>query len=185
MATLPHIPFARLPRREYKKGPVSIGGDPKPRMDLEKFFKGEQDHDFNESDFDDDSDASSVESVYDLMQHVADLLPGDLEDGRKPKKEADMSHLQDLKVTKKKPDRLKYVKIVYNWVRTMRARERERRKHYILREYEQRISDFDNLQKKFREDAMLEEEKLIQKETKERQKRIERNSRQVISSSRV
>lgn len=181
--SLPHIPFAQLPRREYKKGPVSIGGEVKPRLDLDKFFNGEEEvEEFDDADYESESDASSTDSGYDLMKHVASLLPGELEDGKKPPKEADTTHLQDLKVVKKRPDRLKYVKQAYTWVMTMRARERERRKHYILREYERRIREFDELQKKVREDAIQEEERLIRQEAKERQQRIERNSRKVWKS---
>lgn len=178
---LPLIPFASLPRREYKKGPVTIGGEIKPRLDLTKVFhEGDEDEYYEEEEVAlSDSDSSSSSSEYDLLQHLADLLPGDLENGMKPTKEANNAHLADLKVVKRRPDRLKYVKYAYRYVMTMRARERERRKHYIIKEYERKIKEFDELQKKMRDDAMAEEEKAIRLEEEERQQRIIRNSRKV------
>jgi hypothetical protein len=186
----PTIPFASLPRKTYKKGPMTAGGEMKPRLDLKKLFdENEVTDDYTnflyESSSDDDvivrkgeSDDDSG-SEYDLLEHLAELLPGELDNGKKPPKEANTQHLQELRPIKKKIDHLRFIKDPINYILSWPTRERERRKHYIFKEYEQQLIKLDEIQAKIRLQEREVQEQLIRKEAIERRKRIERNSRKV------
>ncbi len=165
---LPVIPFAKLPRKNWeenteKKERIEIIDPPSPE----------------ESSSEEESVSSSSSSEYDLIQHLSDLLPGELENGEKPKKQANIAHLEDLRVKRKPPDRLKYIKYFYGYIKQMRARERERRKHHILKEYEAKIKAYDEMLKKQVQDELEAKEKEVKLEAYRRLKRIERNSRKV------
>lgn len=185
MATLPLIPFAKLPRKEWKNVPVTEGGELKPRIDLKTLLlrddNSDDEENYEEDEIDDDSNASS--EGYDLLQHLADLLPGEVTNGRKPVKEANLDHLADLKNLPPPSQRFKTIKAAYKWVMTMRARERTRRKHHVLLEYEKLVREFDGLQQQIRSIALQEYEKEIKQEEYRRIKQIDRNSRKKIAKA--
>lgn len=167
----PIIPFAKLPRKYWddqaeKKGRIEVIDPPSSEEEEDEVV----------------SIASSSSSEYDLIQHLQDLLPGDLVDGQKPNKAANTAHLDDLKVQKKRVDRLKYVKQAYHFLKTFRERERERRKHYILAEFEQKVKAYDEMCRKKIQDELDAHEKATKLEAHRRLERIKRNSKKVKSS---
>ncbi len=164
----PIIPFAKLPRKTWnekteKKERIEIIDPPSPVEEEEEVA----------------SISSSSSSEYDLLEHLQELLPGDLENGEKPKKNASTAHLDDLKVSKQKKDRWRYVKQAIHFMKTWRANERERRKHYILREYEQKIAEYDAHCRQHIQDELAKHEKEVKLEAYRRLQRIERNSKKV------
>jgi hypothetical protein len=128
---------------------------------------------------DDSGHSSDESSEYDLLEHIKDLLPGDIVNGEKPKKIANTLHLQDLKPVKKRWDYLYFAKLLGKKVEELKARERERRKHHLLRHFEEQVKKYDEQQKKNIHDAYerLQRERAL--EELHRLKRIERNSKKV------
>jgi hypothetical protein len=138
---------------------------------------GSDDEDDEEGD--DSGHSSDESSEYDLLEHIKDLLPGDIVNGEKPKKAANTLHLQDLKPVKKRWDYLYFAKLLGRKVEELKARERERRKHHLLRHFEEQVKKYDEQQKKNIYDAYerLQRERAL--EELHRIKRIERNSKKV------
>jgi hypothetical protein len=170
------VPFHRPPKKEWKEG-----AEKKKRLVID--LTGDEDDEIEEEKFDefvdDESESSEESEGFDMQQHIADLLPGDLVDGMKPTKQANMSHLMDLRVVAKPKDRIGMFRRFYRFIQRKRAEERERRKHYILREWEAKIQQYDENVKK----ALLarieahRKEVLLEKHRSE-QRRI-KNSRKV------
>lgn len=172
MATLPLIPFAKLPRIDYNK-----------KFEKKKRLIWTDDNDFvtpNPIEIEDSSESSSSGSSfeYDLLDHIATLMPGYNEEGKLTKKAHD-AHLEDMRPKKVRKDYFKFVRTSLQYVSTMRARERERRKHYIIREYEEKIRKFDEVRRKTIQDELDAQEKELKLEAYRREQRIIRNSRKV------
>lgn len=171
------IPFHRPPKKRWEPG-----AEKKKRLviDLSKDEdEGIEDETFN-ADYEDDSESSEEsEEEFDMQRHIEDLLPGDLVDGMKPKKAANDSHLVDLRVVRKKVDRFAIFKAFYRYMKQLRAQERERRKHYILKEWEAKIKLYEEQERQ----AVLDKMEAYRKEVllekyRSAQRRI-RNSRKV------
>ncbi|RYH20641.1 hypothetical protein EON65_22860 [archaeon] len=172
MATLPIIPFAKLPRIDYNK-----------KFEKKKRLIWTEDNDFvtpdpKEIEESSESSSSGSSSEYDLLDHIATLMPGYNEEGKLTKKAHD-AHLEDMRPKKVRKDYFKYVRASWQYVSTMRARERERRKHYIIREYEEKVRKFDEMRRKVIQDELDAQEKEIKLEAYRREQRIARNSRKV------
>jgi hypothetical protein len=170
------VPFHRPPKKEWNDG-----CEKKKRLVID--LTRDEDDDIEEENFteyiEDDLSESSEDSGFDIVDHIADLLPGEIVDGKKPTKQANMSHLEDLRLVAKKADRLGLFRRIYRFIQRKRAEERERRKHYILKEWEAMIMKYDEDQKK----AILEKMKAHRKEVllelhRSEQRRM-RNSRKV------
>lgn len=123
-----------------------------------------------------DSDSSSE---YDLLDHLATLLPGEVVNGRVTKT-ANTQHLEDLRVKKSATKKVGLVQSVVNYFEDMKARERERRKHHVLKEFEAKIQRYEEEKQRHLELQLEELEKQDMIEEVRRLKRIERNSRKVI-----
>ena len=153
---LPVIPFAKLPRKQYRTAKQAAaaglgvyGFDRKKRMDITSILQ-EYDpslvppkpivEEAEESSESESSESESSEDSFDLLEHLADLLPSEVDEkGRPTGKKANNAHLQDLKEVKVAKDRFKYFKEKMRQLQEWRAKERIRRKHYLLTEYENRI----------------------------------------------
>ena len=170
------VPFHRPPKKSWIEG---MEKKKRLRIDLTR----DEDDDIEEEKFQeyvsDDSSESSEDSGFDMMQHIADLLPGDLVDGHKPSKQANMSHLEDLRVVAKKNDRVGIFRRFYRFIQRKRAEERERRKHYIIREWEEKIKEYDENQKQAILDRMEAHRKEVLLEKHRSEQRRIRNSRKV------
>ncbi|KAJ1421405.1 hypothetical protein B484DRAFT_481147 [Ochromonadaceae sp. CCMP2298] len=92
--------------------------------------------------------------------------------------------MEDLKVKPKKVDRFKYLKDTFNFIQAARSRERERRKHYILLEWEERIKEYDLKTKQEvldqmqlqRKEVLLELYRSDQRRIKNSKKKVERST---------
>lgn len=132
------IPFHRPPKKEWK-----AGVEKKKRLfiDLSKEEDGlEEEVPTFYEDFSESSEES--EESFDMQEYVAGLLPGEVVDGKKPLKKANTAHLEELRVKKVKKDRWKYFKMLFRFIIRKRREERERRKHYILKEWEQKLKQY-------------------------------------------
>lgn len=165
---LPLIPFAHLPRKEWHRKL-----EKKPRMIWQEELKVRQDDLEEQSN---GSEASDESSEYDLLQHIASLMP-DVKEGKVAKK-ADDTHLRDMRV---KPEKKQYIKKALArgmaYIKGMRARERERRKHYLIKDLERKVREYNALHQKAIQDELLAEEEAVRREQLRRQQRIARNSR--------
>jgi hypothetical protein len=149
---------------------------------------GGMDEDDDEEENNDEDDSGSDESSeYDLLEHIKELLPeeigafgynGDGLLGRNGKK-ANAAHLDDLQLKKKKRDYFFLFNFVIRRIEEARARERERRKHHLLRHFEQKVKEYDSLQKQKVEEAFEKKKNQILLEDYHRQQRIDRNSKKV------
>ncbi len=119
---------------------------------------------------------SDSSSEFDLQQHLADLLPGDLVDGMKPTKQANTDHLGELRVTKKKKDRYRIFKMCYRAIKDWRAEERERRKHHIIREFEEKVRQYDEKLKLEIEEDIKAHKIAVALEAYRTEQRIKKNS---------
>lgn len=166
---LPMIPFAQLPRREYNK-----------RFEKKDRLVWTESNEFKSRRAPPppppQEEVSDNDSEYDLLEHLASLMP-EIKEGKVVKK-ADDSHLLDMR---HKPPSKAVVSAAINstvgYIKGWRARERERRKHYIIKELEQRARMFEE---KHHESilAQLEAEERAEKlEEYRREQRIIRNSR--------
>lgn len=164
---LPYVPFASvLPKIEWKRGQekkprliIREDGDVKPNTGDEE--KGTNEAEENEDSVADSSDASSEssEEEEDLVDYINSLLPTVLDDGTVIRKKEAV--LDEVEVLKNRPPWYKRQWIAFqNW----RERERIRRKHYIYRDYEERVKLIDDrirlmIMKEIQanEDAVIEE----------------------------
>lgn len=169
---LPIIPFAKLPRKEWNKKT-----EKKERL---TWKDGDIYREESESEELDDSDGSSASSSeYDLIEHINSLMP-EIENGKVTRK-ANESHLEDLRV-KAKPKRYlrRALAAGVGYIQGWRERERERRKHYIIKEFEERVRQYDELHRKEVQERLEAEEKELKLEAYRREQRILRNSRKVL-----
>ena len=172
------VPFHRPPKKEWKDG-----AEKKKRLviDLSKDEDDDiEDEQFNNYIENSESSEEESEQEFDMQRHIEDLLPGDLIDGMKPTKKANMSHLEDLRVVKTKGETFKYFRMVYRFIQRKRSEERERRKHYILKEWEERVKKYDADQKQAVLDRMEAHRKEVLLELHRSDMRRKRNSRKVI-----
>lgn len=105
-------------------------------------------------------DDNDSDDGFNLMKHIESLLPGDYVDG-KPTKAANKQHLEDLRPSKKKWKKINYRRYLGNAVKNHMEKQREKRKHHILREYEEKIKKY-----------YLAEQERITKELEEQQKAV-------------
>lgn len=125
------------------------------------------------------------EASFDMQEYIAGLLPGELVDGKKPTKGANTSHLEDLRVKKKKKDRWKYFKILFRFIIRKRREERLRRKHYILKEWEKKIKEYDENQKQLILEKMEQHRKEVLLERHRAYLRRVKNSKKVCCSHKL
>lgn len=175
------IPFHRPPKKRWEDG---VEKKKRLVIDLSK----DEDEDIEDetftAEYEYDSESSEEsEEGFDMQKHIEDLLPGDLVDGMKPTKAANASHLEDLRAVHKKVDRFGMFKAFYRFIRRKRAEERERRKHYILKEWEAKIKLYDENQKQAVLDRMEAHKKEVLLERYRSAQRRIRNSRKVLNSS--
>lgn len=119
---------------------------------------------------------SNASSEFDILAHLADLLPGDLVDGQKPTKKANDAHLADLRVTKKKKEKYRIFKQCYRAVVEWRAKERIRRKHHIIREFEEKVRLYDEKLRQEIEDDIEAHKIAVALEAYRTEQRIKKNS---------
>lgn len=172
------IPFHRPPKKRWEPG-----AEKKKRLviDLSKDEDEDIEDETFSADYDDDSESSEEsEEGFNMQKHIEDLLPGDLVDGMKPTKAANATHLEDLRAVHKKVDRFSIFKSFYRFIKRVRARERERRKHYILKEWEAKIKQYDENQKQAILDKMEAHKKEVLLEKYRSAQRRIRNSRKVL-----
>lgn len=146
------MPFIILPKKEFYKG-----SEKKPRLNIkvDHYINSDSESDISDYDnIDDDDidesdgvtdieDVSSNKDEYDLIEHLQSLLPDELVNGKPTKKDLNTSYLEDLTYKPKPIEYLRLFRYIYSAIKTARMRERERRKHYILREYEMRVKEYD------------------------------------------
>lgn len=188
---LPTLPFNKVPYKEWKPKQ-----EKKTRVDIDEFENFQTDFqtfnklnpnlsyrknreivDFEEVGLDTFDQKRNYQT--ELLSHLANLLPGEINNGQKSAKEANLDHLQELRVKKVKVDRLYYLKKLHTFLRDWRKNERERRKHYLLKEYEFEIQKF--VERRKQEERDLEEQQhkeTILKEV-ERRKLFDYNLRRV------
>lgn len=194
------VPFAPLPKKSWKHGaekkerlPIDLTSEVSSADEDEDEYS-EEDSDSEDDYYDDYDDsgrrnlntastqqetADNDEEYFDLQKHIESLLPGEIGEDGKPRKGAgglDL-YLDDLRKKKPNRDRLKYVKYFYRVAVRWRRQERERRKHYLLKEFEERIRVYDEMQKQLIRSKMIEHQKEVLMEAHRRRKRIERNSK--------
>lgn len=167
---LPMIPFTKVPPKIWKSRQ-----EKKNRLDLNGPFH------FNrpptpEDEIESNSDSSSE---YDLLEHLASLLPGEVVDGKKPPKTANASHLDALQKIKPEPKR-SYLSKITGFLGEQRALERERRKHHVIREYEEKIKRYEAEKEHQLQIQLQEITKQENIEELRRLKRIERNSKKKV-----
>ncbi len=165
------MPFIRPPKKEWhdkmeKKERIVLS-------DSDESYDSYDSESNSESSSSSDSDASSE---FDIQKHLADLLPGELVDGMKPTKKANDTHLSDLRYVKKKKDKYRIFKLCYRAVKEWRAEERLRRKHHIIKEYEEKIKKFDEQLKKEIEEDVKAHKIAIALEAYRTEQRIKKNS---------
>eukprot|EP01039_Chlorochromonas_danica_P000468 gene468-506_t len=172
---LPVIPFAKLPRKEWNKKT-----EKKERLIWKDGDIHREESESGELDESDGSSASSSE--YDLLEHISNLMP-EIENGKVTRKAND-SHLQDLRV-KAKPKRYlsRALAAGVGYIQGWRERERERRKHYIIKEFEERVRQYDELHRKEVQERLEAEERELKLEAYRREQRILRNSRKKAEKS--
>jgi hypothetical protein len=149
---------------------------------------GTEEDDDSEEDKDNHDDSGSDDSSeYDLLEHIKELLPeeigafgynGDGLLGRNGRN-ANAAHLDDLQLKKKKRDYFFLFNYVIRRIEEAKARERDRRKHHLLRHFEQKVKEYDSLQKQKVEEAFEKKKNESLLEDYHRQQRIERNSKKV------
>jgi hypothetical protein len=201
--SLPLIPFAKLPYKEWNDET-----EKKPRLEKveheNEVFYIQKQADQNslekklkerkrgkpkrfkrviedESEESDQSDSSSGDSSeYDLIQHIKDLLPGETgQNGEKPTKQANSLHLEELRAVKKPTNYFAVFHRVGKYIEDVKARERERRKHHLLRHFEEKVKEYDELQRQKIQEALEKKQKDKLLEEYHRQQRIARNSKKV------
>jgi hypothetical protein len=171
------VPFNRPPKKEWVNG-----AEKKKRLTIDLTRDEDddiEDENFNDYEVSSESSESSEEEIFDMQAYIADLLPGEVIDGMKPTKKANTAHLEDLRYKPKPVDRLKYIKFIYRFIQRKRAQERERRKHYIIKEWEQKIKEYDAKLRQDVEDKMEAHRKEVLIELHRAEQRRIRNSRKV------
>lgn len=94
-----------------------------------------------------------------------------------PTKKANELHLEDLKYVPAKTSLLtKVFGFAIRIVKDRRAAERERRKHHVLAELEERVKQFDDQYRKTLRDELEAMKNAVLLEAYRAQKRIEKNS---------
>jgi hypothetical protein len=148
----PIVPFIILPKKEFYNG-----SEKKPRLNikLDRYINSDSESDISDYDNIDDDDIDETDGVtdfedvssnkdeYDLIEHLKSLLPDELVNGKPTKKDLNTSYLEDLRYKPKPIEYLRLFRCIYSAIKEARMRERERRKHYILREYEMRVKEYD------------------------------------------
>mmetsp|Transcript_11258 Transcript_11258/g.19893 ORF Transcript_11258/g.19893 Transcript_11258/m.19893 type:complete len:225 (+) Transcript_11258:113-787(+) len=169
------VPFHRPPKKEWK-----TGAEKKKRLyiDLSKEEDGLEEE--VPTFYEDDSESSEEsEESFDMQEYIAGLLPGEVVDGKKPLKKANTSHLEELRVKKQKRDRWKYFKMLFRFIIRKRREERERRKHYILKEWEKKLKEYVEKQQQAVQAKMEQHRKEVLLEQHRSNMRRIRNSRKV------
>jgi len=148
----PIVPFVILPKKEFYKD-----SEKKPRLNikLDHYINSDSESDISDYDNKDDDDIDETDGVtdiedvssnkdeYDLIEHLQSLLPDELVNGKPIRKDLNTSYLEDLRYKPKPTEYFKLFRSLYRVIKEARMRERERRKHYILREYEMRVKEYD------------------------------------------
>lgn len=181
------VPFAKVPKKKWE-----TGEEKKPRLDIDLRSESDLDDELSESQFISDSDSSDSDvgsrrfqdededEGFDLEEHIKSLLPGAVVDGLKPTQKANMDHLEDLRPKKVRRNRfIKRVRKAYTFFATMRRRERERRKHYLLRDMENRVKEYDALKKRQIQERLIAHYKEVMLEAHRRRAQIKKNSKKV------
>ena len=169
------VPFHRPPKKEWK-----TGAEKKKRLyiDLSKEEDGLEEE--VPTFYEDDSESSEEsEESFDMQEYIAGLLPGEVVDGKKPLKKANTSHLEELRVKKQKRDRWKYFKMLFRFIIRKRREERERRKHYIIKEWEKKLKEYVEKQQQAVQAKMEQHRKEVLLEQHRSNMRRIRNSRKV------
>eukprot|EP01032_Pedospumella_encystans_P007540 gene7540-9037_t len=172
------VPFHRPPKKEWK-----TGAEKKKRLyiDLSKEEDGLEEE--VPTFYEDDSESSEEsEESFDMQEYIAGLLPGEVVDGKKPLKKANTSHLEDLRVKKQKRDRW-YFKMLFRFIIRKRREERERRKHYILKEWEKKLKEYVEKQQQAVQAKMEQHRKEVLLEQHRSNMRRIRNSRKKVEKS--
>jgi hypothetical protein len=202
--SLPLIPFAKLPFKEW----IDENTEKKPRLksveheDQVFRIKGvetEQQKRIKERKrgrprrfkkvVEESSESEEIESVssgdsseYDLLDHIRDLLPQEVgQNGvKKLTKQANSLHLGELRVVNKPVSYIGLLSSVGNYAEQLKAEERERRKHHLLRHYEEQVKKYDELQRKRIAETLEQKTNEQLLDQFHRQQRIERNSRKKV-----
>lgn len=176
----PIVPFVPQPKKEWVRDQ-----EKKARIEVED-EESEEDEDYgnlsDEDELESVSSYSSASSDDSMQQHIKRLLPGEVgDDGEKNDKKADVSLIVgDLREIKRKRDWLYYVTWVWTKFQDARKRERLRRKHHILREFEHRIAQYyENQQKKIKEN-LVKHERAVHLERYQSEMRLRKNSKKKV-----
>jgi hypothetical protein len=169
------VPFHRPPKKAWKEG---VEKKTRLYIDLSQAEDGLEEE--APIFYEEESESSEEsEQSFDMQEYVAGLLPGELVDGKKPTRGANTAHLEDMRVVKKPKDTFKYFKIFYRFIQRKRREERLRRKHYILKEWEEKIKEYDEKQKQAVLDKMEQHRKEVLLERHRSNLRRIKNSKKV------
>lgn len=186
----PIVPFIILPKKEFYKE-----SEKKPRLNikLDHYINSDSESDISDYDnIDDDDDIDETDGVtdiedvssnkdeYDLIEHLQSLLPDELVNGKPIKKDLDTSYLEDLRYKPKPTEYFKFVRFIYSAIKSARIRERERRKHYILREYEMRVKEYDEKRRQGILDRMQQQRNEVLLEAYRTEQRRAQMSKKVV-----
>ena len=168
------LPFGKAPYTKWEKKL-----EKKPRMELD-FASSSEDDDDNASIYSSSSSSSdktsSIDSDEARQRHIRNLLPSTPEDGRPPKKKIYFQDdfNDDIVPT---PSITSWIwKGILGW----RERERARRMHYIVKEYEARVIAHDEMLKKKMADEMAAQERAVKLEAYRSKQRIARSLKKVL-----
>ena len=183
----PIVPFFNPPKKEYYKGI-----EKKKRLNINLDRLSDDDSDISDFEHSEDSggsvndennedvtDNESVISEFDLAKHIATLLPDELIDGKPTNKEANRAHLEDLKYIPKPINYLWCFYYIYHRINNARIKERERRKHYIIKEYEKKVELYDINRKEWILKQIEQQEKDVKLEIYRSELRRIKNSKKV------
>jgi len=166
MSSMPLIPFVSLPRKKWendrqeRKSRLYLPGistnitekssnssnqslPTRYRYYRRKLFEENIE---NHSNLNDLTDENSEKPTFDLLQHLADLLPGEAINGRKPLKEADRTHLSSLKPPPKKRFFLSPILLyegISKLIQKRKLQQQKIRKDPTIIEYESSIEKHD------------------------------------------
>ena len=180
------MPFVILPKKEFY-----TDSEKKPRLNinLDHYINSDSESDVSDyDDVDDDDDIDEISDIedvsknnddYDLIEHLQSLLPDELVNGKPVNKALNTSYLEDLRYKPKPREYFKLFRFVFRIIMEARAKERERRKHYILREYEQKVKEYDMKRRQDMLDRMQRQRNEVLMEAYRSELRRAKNSKKV------
>jgi hypothetical protein len=110
---------------------------------------------------------------YDVIEHISSLMSTTNIDGS-IQKSANKEHLNDMKIKHSNGLLIDISIYLYKSIKKMWKDEIERRKHYLIKDYEKKIKEFDEKKKKEIEDRKIAREKEINHELERREEDLKR-----------